>query len=77
VRFLDFETVKALSALYELQLVYADHGKNVFAEMGSVQYHKEGTSRAFLKANLFNVQVSISIEESLLEGYADFLAKWE
>ena len=77
VRFLDFETVKELSELYELQLVYADHGKSVFSEMGSVAYHKEGVTRAFLKANLFNVQVSLNIEESLVEGYDEFLAKRE
>ncbi len=75
VRFLDFESVKELSELYELQLVYADHGKSVFSEMGSVNYHKEGVSRAFLKATLFNVQVSLNIEESLVDGYNDFLAK--
>ena len=77
VRFLDFETVDKLSELYELQLVYADHGKSVFSEMGSVAYHREGASRAFLKANLFNVQVSLTIEERLLEEYDEFLSRRE
>lgn len=75
VRFLDFETVKSMSELYELQIFYAAHGKNILREMGSIQYHQEGAGRSFLKANLFNVKISINIEESLMKSYKAFLEK--
>ncbi len=73
VKFMDYETISALSTIYELQAIYKDHGKEVIAAMGKVAYH-EAEFKSFLKANIFNVRISINIEESLVEAYDAFLA---
>lgn len=76
VKFMDYETIAALSTIYELQAIYKDHGKEVIAAMGKVTFH-EAEFKPFLKANIFNVRISINIEESLVEAYDAFLAEKE
>lgn len=76
VKFMDYETISALSTIYELQAIYKDHGKEVIAAMGKVAFH-EAEFKPFLKANIFNVRISINIEESLVEAYDAFLAEKE
>ncbi len=74
VKFMDYETISTLSTIYELQAIYKDHGKEVIAAMGKVAFH-EAEFKPFLKANIFNVRISINIEESLIEAYDAFLAE--
>lgn len=68
VRFFDYQLVSNLAAIYGLQEIYANHGNNIFAEMGSADFHNS-PYEGFLKSSLFNLRLTINIEENLLDAY--------